>query len=146
MYGLNGISPQQFENTQETSQNRFTLRNAWNNNYLANKYPAACTPFRAVNNSGDLLSRPAYSCGGSCQSIQSKANVYGISNALGQASNMCDGTGIPPSTCNVKYVTDVSDYTRYLKLKAINKNYNDFSNGGNLNKPNQSIIRAIRRY
>lgn len=57
---------------------RFTLRNAWNNNYLASNKAVACTPFRAVNNSGDLLSRQSYSCGGPCQTFQSRPNMNGL--------------------------------------------------------------------
>ena len=53
---------------------------------------------------------------------------------------------IPSATCNVKYVYDSSDYTTYLKQRAVNKNYNDFSNGGDDYKASQSAQRAIRRY
>ena len=53
---------------------------------------------------------------------------------------------IPAAACNTKYVYDSSDYTTYLKQKAINKNYNDLSYGGNDSNASQSAIRAIKRY
>jgi hypothetical protein len=38
-----------------------------------------------------------------------------------------DGTGIPSSTCNVKYVYDGSDYIKFKKNQAINRTYNDYA-------------------
>jgi hypothetical protein len=59
---------------------------------------------------------------------------------------MCDGTGVPPASCNVKYVYDSSDYTTYLKQKALAKTYNNLSYGGDQYNASQSSWRAIRRY
>ena len=42
----------------------------------------------------------------------------------------CDGTGIPPSTTNVKFVADSSEFSKYKKQVAITANYNDSSFGG----------------
>ena len=53
---------------------------------------------------------------------------------------------IPAAACNVKFVYDSSDYVTYLKQKAVNKNYNDLTYGGDQSKSSQSAIRAIRRY
>jgi hypothetical protein len=53
---------------------------------------------------------------------------------------------IPSSTCNVKFVYDGSDYTKFKKDQAVNRNYNDRSFGGNDNNAAQSAIRHIRRY
>ena len=125
---------------------RFSLRNAWNNNYIKQNYPTAWTPLRAINNSGDLLSRRSCSCVGSCQSFQSIPNVHGIKSSLGHVQNQCDNSQIPPSTCNVKWVADVSDYISFLKHREVNRNYNDTSYGGDSSNATQSVIRAIRRY
>ena len=138
---------------------RFTLREAWNTTYpsqlkAVNK-KAIITPFRAVTNSGDLLSRDNYSCGGTCQTYQSRPGLSGLKQRFGSISNTCSGTlyskyqiapSIPSATCNVKFVYDSSDYTTYLKQKALNKNYNDISSGGDNNNAAQSAIRAIHRY
>ncbi len=53
---------------------------------------------------------------------------------------------IPASACNGRFVYDSSDYVTYLKQKAVNKNYNDLSYGGNDNNASQSALRAIRRF
>jgi hypothetical protein len=144
----------------EFEQIRFTLKQAWNTTYpgqlkKSNK-KAIITPFRAVNNAGDLLSREYYSCGGSCQSFQSRPGMFGLKQRFGANQNTCvpgavystyqlDVT-IPAAACNGKYVYDSSDYTTYLKQKAVNKNYNDLSYGGDDSRSGQSAYRAVRRY
>lgn len=163
--GISGYMPNTLYNVDkdypEFEQIRFSLKNAWNTTYPSQmaasrvKYPI-CTPFRRVMNAGDLLSREYYSCGGPCQSFQSRPNVKGIRNQLGHigkscipgvvySSNQLDAS-VPAAACNVKYVYDSSNYTTYLKQKAINKNYNDFSYGGNDYSTSQSAIRAAHRY
>lgn len=152
--GIPGIMPQPTvdvdKSFREYEQIRFSLRNAWNTNYRrelkGSGNPLICTPFRAVNNSGDLLSRSNYSCGGSCQTFQSRPGMFGLKQRFGSIQSLCDKTNVPPAACNVKYVYDSSDYTTYLKQKAVGKNYNDISNGGDEYKASQSSFRAIRRY
>lgn len=61
-----------------------------------------------------------------------------------QATN--DGTGIPSSTCNVKYVYDGSDYTTFKKNQAINRTYNDYSFGGNASSGSQSAWRRVHHF
>jgi hypothetical protein len=53
---------------------------------------------------------------------------------------------VPAAACNVKFVYDSSDYTTYLKQKAMVSNYNDKSFAGNEYSASQSAYRAIRRY
>jgi hypothetical protein len=162
---INGYMPQQTQNVDkrytEFEHIRFTLKNAWNTTYPSQlrrdklKKPIT-TPFRAVNNAGDLMSRLNYSCGGTCQSFQSRPGLKGLRNHFGAVQNSCIPsatynslqllTNIPASACNVKYVYDSSDYITYLKQKAVNKNYNDLSYGGDQSHTSQSAIRAIRRY
>lgn len=156
--GLRGFIPQatiDSDNGDSYAQTRFTLRNAWNAKYInkhVSGYPGVIgtkriqTPFRVVTNSGDDLSRPNYSCGGSCQTFQSRPGLSGLRSHFGAIQNLCDGTGVPPSSCNVKYVYDSSDYTTYLKQRAVNRNYNAVSNGGDEYSGSQSAWRAIRRY
>jgi len=140
---------------------RFTLKNAWNTTYPSqlrrdNLKQPITTPFRAVNNAGDLLSRENYSCGGTCQSFQSRPGLKGLRNHFGAVQDTCIPSAaynslqlinnIPAAACNVKYVYDSSDYVTYLKQKAVNKNYNDLTYGGDEYNSSQSAIRAIRRY
>ena len=170
---IQGWMPQTTQNVNkmypEYEQIRYTLKNAWNTTYpsqLRRAYPSQLqqknlrrpitTPFRAVNNAGDLLSRENFSCGGSCQTPQSRPGLNGLKSRFGSVSVSCTPSAaynslqlinnIPAAACNVKYVYDSSDYVTYLKQRAINKNYNDFSNGGDDFKASQSAQRAIRRY
>ena len=145
----------------EFEQIRFTLKNAWNTTYPSqlrgnNLKQTITTPFRAVNNAGDILSRENYSCGGSCQTFQSRPGLKGLSQRFGSVSLACKPSStyntlqlinnIPAAACNVKYVYDSSDYVTFLKQQAVNKNYNDLTFGGDQSNASQSAIRAIRRY
>lgn len=162
---INGYMPQQTQTVDkrypEFEHIRFTLKNAWNTTYPSqlrrdNLTKPITTPFRAVNNAGDLLSRLNYSCGGSCQTFQSRPGLKGLRNHFGAVQDTCIPSAtysslqllnnIPASACNVKYVYDSSDYVTYLKQKAVNKNYNDLTYGGDQSNSSQSAIRAIRRY
>lgn len=120
-------------------RNRFILRNVWQtapkgtllakNHKYSGKW--ANSSFRILNNAGDVLSRKNYSCGGS-NMIGSRPGTLNFTYRGGQSKTNCDGTDIPPSTCNVKYVYDSSDFTRYRKLRAVNKGYvaPNYSDGG----------------
>jgi hypothetical protein len=145
----------------EYEQIRYILKNAWNTTYPSqlkrnNLKQSITTPFRAVNNAGDLLSRENYSCGGSCQTFQSRPGLKGLSQRFGSIQSTCYPSAaysslqlinnIPAAACNVKFVYDSSDYTTYLKQRAVNKNYNDLSYGGDDSNSSQSAQRAIRRY
>jgi len=118
---------------------RFTLRQAWNGQAATgtvNGKKVAATPFRAVNNAGDLLNRVAYTSGGSNQ-----VNTGRIKIAANQTGNILggsifakpDGSGVPSATTNVKWVYDGSDYNRFKKQQAANRSYNDWSYGGSNN-------------
>ena len=162
---INGYMPQSTQLTDkrypEFEQIRFTLKNAWNTTYPSqlkrdNLKQPITTPFRAVNNAGDILSRLNYSCGGSCQSFQSRPGLRGLKNHFGAIQQSCTPSAaynslqllnnIPAAACNVKFVYDSSDYTTYLKQKAVNKNFNDITYGGDQSNGSQSAIRAVRRY
>jgi len=162
---IRGYMPQTTQLTDkrypEYEQIRYILKQAWNTTFPSqlkanNLKQSITTPFRAVNNAGDLLSRENYSCGGSCQTFQSRPGLSGLRQRFGSTSDSCTPSAaynslqliknIPSATCNVKYVYDSSDYTTYLKQRAFNKNYNDLSNGGDEYNASQSAQRAIRRY
>ena len=162
---IQGWMPQQTQNVDKTypefEQIRWTLKEAWNTTYPSqlrrnNLKRSITTPFRAVNNAGDLLSRDNYSCGGTCQTPQSRPGLHGLKTHIGSVQSSCIPSAtysslqllnnIPAAACNVKYVYDSSDYTTYLKQRAVNKNYNDYSYGGDDYKSSQSAQRAIRRY
>jgi hypothetical protein len=162
---IKGWMPQQTQNVDKTypefEQIRWTLKEAWNTKYRGQLRrnglkQSITTPFRAVNNAGDLLSRDNYSCGGTCQTPQSRPGLHGLKTHFGSVQSSCIPSAtysslqllnnVPAAACNVKYVYDSSDYTTYLKQRAVNKNYNDYSYGGDDSKSSQSATRAIRRY
>jgi hypothetical protein len=162
---IQGWMPQTTQNVDKTypefEQIRWTLKEAWNTKYRGQLRrnglkQSITTPFRAVNNAGDLLSRDNYSCGGTCQTPQSRPGLHGLRTHFGSVQSSCIPSAvynslqlinnIPAAACNVKYVYDSSDYTTYLKQRAVNKNYNDYSYGGDDSKSSQSAQRAIRRY
>lgn len=162
---IRGYMPQTTQNVDkqypEFEHIRFTLKNAWNTTYPSQlrrdklKQPIT-TPFRAVNNAGDLLSRENYSCGGTCQTYQSRPGLHGLKGHFGSIQKTCVPSAaynslqllrnIPAAACNVRYVYDSSDYTTYLKQRAVNKNFNDLSYGGDQSNASQSALRAIRRF
>ena len=146
---IRGIMPRPTmnqDNTTDFSQTRFLLRQAWNTSYTKNlgNYKRVITPFRAVNNAGDILSRQNYSCGGPSQTPSSRPGLRGLK--LGSIFSVCDGTNVEVTTCNPKYVYDSSNYTTYLKQRANNRNYSDSSFAGNNSNSSQSALRSVHRY
>jgi hypothetical protein len=143
----NGWSPVQTIGNEKTSEQVMARRvvvKSWNTNYTNGKFNGKSrivTPFRAVNNLGDFLQRKNYVCGGS---NQVNADKPGWKSHIGSIISQCDGTGVPSSTCNVKYVPDSSDYIQYKKLQAQNRNYNDLKNGGYRNSSYVNLM-AVRR-
>lgn len=131
--GIQGISPKQtITNYRDSEQVRLrrTVVKSWNTAYAPgtyNNYNRRIGQFRAVANLGDFLSRPNYSCGGANQ-INSRAGLHGL--IIGSIPQNCDSTGVPPSTTNVKWVPDSSDYITFKKQRATNLLYNDKSFGG----------------
>lgn len=144
---FNGYSPQQtILSVKDTEQvnTRSILRNAWNGQFSRktfNGYGRRITPFRAVNNSGDFLSRVNYSCGGSNQTNLDKP---GRGTSIGSIPQQCDGTGIAAANCNVRFVADSSDYVRFRREQAVNKTYNDLGYGGYNNSAYVPLM-AVRR-
>ena len=134
--GGNSDSGSGMEGGSTRERTRFVLRDAWNGAASCGKVngvKVAATPFRAVNNAGDLLNRQYYTSGGSNQvktgRIRSSANQS--ANVLGGSIFVQpDSSGVPSASTNVKYVYDGSDYTKFKKQQAVNRNYNDYSFGG----------------
>lgn len=100
------------------------LRDVWNSGNVVgeNNKKRKIGPFRAVMNAGDLLSRPNYSCGGP-NPLQSLSMRFDSLVRRDNTRNACDATGVPASSCNVKFVYDSSSFTRFVKETAVNKTY-----------------------
>jgi hypothetical protein len=131
--GIPGVSTKQTTTSFRSSEDaaaRGILRRAWNTPYATGEFNGnkrVIGPFRAVNNLGDFLSRVNYSSGGPNQVKTLKAGTKKLGGAVIDKS---DGTGVPASSTNVKFVPDSSDYITYKKQAAMNRNYNDSSTGG----------------
>ena len=102
-------------------------------------------PFRTAFNAGDVITNH----------IESTNIKYGrLPNQVG-GNNLSrlqvggDGTsaqnGKAMYSGNPKYVHDGSDYIRFKKLQAINKNYNDIGYGGASNSQSQHAINRVRK-
>jgi hypothetical protein len=146
--GINGISGPQTINGYKTYDNvttRTVLRRAWNTQFArgnVNGYERITTPFRAVNNSGDFLGRVNYICGGP---NQVNASYPGWKSRIGSIISQCDNTNIPSSTCNVKFVADSSDYSRFKREQAQNYTYNDIKDGGDDSNGSYVYLMAVRK-
>ena len=143
---FNGYSGKQtvtnYKDSEQTMSRR-VLRSAWNTRYATgtvNGQSRIITPFRAVNNLGDFLSRTNYVCGGPNQVNKSKPGLR-----IGSIISACDSTGVEGSTCNPRFVPDSSDYIRFKKQQAMNKNYNDSKNGGDESNGSYVALMGVRR-
>ena len=143
-----GYSPQQtitsYKNSEQVMARRVLVK-SWNTSYAngnVNGKGRITTPFRAVNNLGDFLGRVNYVCGGP---NQVNKTYPGRQGPIGSIISQCDNTGIPSSTCNVKYVPDSSDYITFKKQRALNQNYNDLGYGGDKNNASYVSLMAVRR-
>jgi len=134
--GANSNSGSGMEGGSSRERTRFLLRDAWNGNAASGTVKGvkvAITPFRAVNNAGDLLNRQYFTSGGSNQVKTGRIRLAANQSASVLGGNIFtqpNPTGIPSATTNVKYVYDGSDYTKFKKQQAVNRNYNDYSYGG----------------
>jgi hypothetical protein len=119
----------------ERGRDRFIIREALGNSriILSQAAPlintaAKTTPFRRAYNAGDIAGTyndsPSSALPGSNQVNGRAVSMLNIKS--GGAHN----NGAALFSGNPKFVYDGTDYTRYKKLKAINKSYNDSSFGG----------------
>jgi hypothetical protein len=131
---FNGYAPRQTITSMKSSDHASTrriLRNSWNGKGalgVNNGHARVITPFRAVMNLGDFLGRKNYVCGGANPSVPLNT-IRGRGN-MGAIISACDNTGVEGANCNPKFVSDGSDYTRFKREQAQNRNYNDLGYGG----------------
>ena len=133
---------------------RRILRKAFNSNNVyvngAAVTKSSMGSFRAAEHIGDPLFRLYQSCGG-CNQVNDvnsrlKLKEDGVSNAYcNVATNGYTPLQIPLHNGNVRYVRDNSLFIRFKGLAAINKNYNDTSNGGNASNGAYVALMSARR-
>ena len=128
-YGGSGM-----EGGNNRAMNRNTLRLPFGNHTFAGKNSpititnAIITPFRSAYNAGDTN-------GTTNETISSDFTATNQVNSIGPSRLHANGGGTRNNggaaySGNPKYVYDGSDYMRFKKLQAINRNYNDSSYGG----------------
>ena len=158
--GIKGHQAKQFghmDSGGERSANRRYLAKSFGNLYntglgsspaLYNKNVLG--PFRTAFSAGDIVTKNIENTNPRYGRESSQVNGNNLSRIKGQA----DGTyqnGNAMYSGNSKFVYEGSDYTRYKKLAAMNKTYNDTSHGGNGSTGKgsfgwqQHAIRAVRR-
>ncbi len=136
----------------ERATNRTQLRRAFGNMYnkglesspaLYNKNILG--PFRSAFNAGDVVTNRIV---GSDLKYGKLPNQVGGNN-LSRLQTPGDGNsaqnGKAMFSGNPRHVYDGSDYARFKKLNAINKNYNDVTHGGSEKYGSQHAIRQVRR-
>jgi hypothetical protein len=149
--GANTNSGSGMDGGASRERTRFLIRDAWNGRAATgyvNGIKIVATPFRAVNNAGDLLNRPNYTSGGSNQVKTGRILLSANQSAYilgGNIHKQEDRSKIPSATTNVKYVYDGSDYTTFKKQQAINRTYNDNSYGGNGGSSAFIALNRVRR-
>lgn len=124
--GANSNSGSGMDGSNGRAMDRFSLRKAWNGS-AANLNNSVQTPFRRVNNAGDLRGRINTSSKGPNQVTNIRRQSLGGWKLF--------AGGVPEkdphvASCHPKFVYDSSDYIRFKKMQSVNKNYNDYSFGG----------------
>jgi hypothetical protein len=148
MTTINGISPKQTITSYKDSENcmiRKTIRNSWNNKYavgVVNGHGRKIGPFKAVSNIGDFLNRQNYACGNMPNPTQANSVIW--RSRIGSIIKNCDNTGVEASSSNNKFVPDSSEYIKYKKIAAINRNYNDTTNGGDDHNGSYDAMMRVR--
>ena len=134
---------------------RFVLREAFGNQYLSNnpvfQSPAyyvneglsKTTPFRAIMSAGDVNGTKNEAGAPFLPSPNQLRSSYVQTVKL--FTNGVRDNGSAFFTGNPKYVYDGSDYTRYKKLRAVNRTYDDKSFGGS-NNGSYSALKRVRRF
>ena len=134
------------------SSDRFVLTKSFGNSWLSStirspqfavvNHTSKTTPFRVAMSAGDINGTinesrspnlPGYN-----QVISQRSN--GTQNNVGAIKN----NGNAYYTGNPKYVYDGADYTRFKRLSAVNKTYDDKSFGG-ANNGAYTYLMAVRR-
>ena len=128
--GIQGISPRQTLTNSRSSSDviaRKIIVKAWNNPYatgVVNGRSRVSSPFPTVYNITDYLARKNYVCN-IPNPIQETR--HRMKHNMGSIIQNCDGTGIPCSNGNTKFVADSSLYTTFKNQRAVNWGYNDRS-------------------
>lgn len=167
--GANSTSGSGMEGGQQRGANRLFARRVFNTRSYYQSTTSTKTQsgmilnggYRSVMNAGDPLWRYNQACGGSDQvagRIRNGANASARGSLAGAAmDNDCGRstnfgslvfvTGKDQNQLasgNQRYVADSSNFTRFMKTKSLNGNYNDNSFGGDLPSNQKVALGRVR--
>lgn len=131
---FNGYAPRQsitnYKDSEVVNMRRVLVRSrsALNVKDTINMRGRVLTPFRAANNLGDFLGRKYYVDGS--EPNPESADRPGYARLIGSVMGRPDATGIQGASCNPKFVADSSDYIKFKRQSATNRNFNDLAFGG----------------
>lgn len=135
----------------ERAANRGQLRRAFGNMYntgLSNS-PALFKnnilgPFRSAFNAGDVVTNNIVSTHSRYGKLSNQVGGNNLSRLQTPSDGNSSQNGKAMFSGNPRYVYDGSDYARFKRLNAINKNYNDLTHGGASNNATQHAFRKVR--
>lgn len=139
----------------ERSTNRQVLRRAFGNQKMPNIAESplygnvGASPFRLAFSAGDVKGTVNQAANPLYGPVSNQVNGITRVTALGGYKSVADGVryGTAAYSGNPKYVYDGSDYVKYKKLRAVNRNYYDYSftgGGGKTNFTSYSDLNRVR--
>ena len=102
-------------------------------------------PFRTAFNAGDVVTNNIEPTDIKYGKLPNQVGGNNLSRLQVRGDGTSSQDGKAMYSGNPKYVHDGSDYIRFKKLQAINKNYNDSSYGGAANSQSQHAINRVRK-
>jgi hypothetical protein len=100
-------------------------------------------PFRTAYNGGDVVTNNLEATDSKYGREANHVNGNNLTRVQGRGDGV-SRSGNAMYAGNPRHVYDSSDYTRFKKLQAVNRTYNDKSFGGADNSQSQSAIRRVR--
>ena len=108
------------------------------------EFNSGLTPFRKAFNAGDMLNTNNSATSSLLpkppNQVTSLRNMFGWQNNAGSVKQDKNGSFY---SGNQRFIYDGSDYARFKKLQAINRNYNDITFGGDQHSGSQQAYRRV---
>ena len=102
-------------------------------------------PFRTAFNAGDVVTNNIEPTNIRYGRLPNQVGGNNLSRLQVRGDGTSNQNGNAMYSGNPKYVHDGSDYIRFRKLQAINKNYNDIGYGGSASSQSQHAINRVRK-
>ena len=136
----------------ERATNRGQLRRAFGNMYnpgLKNSpvlfQKNVLGPFRSAFNAGDVVTNQIVATDSKYGKLSNQVGGNNLSRLQTPSDGNSSQNGKAMFSGNPRYVYDGSDYARFKKLNAINKNYNDLTHASSAPFATQHVFRRVRR-